>query len=64
MRAGVGSWDYCNLALFGYGGMEFDKFVSSGGIYDNCFEQSNSKEKLLSYVANGKRIEAEEKNDE
>lgn len=54
LRAGVASWNYCNLALFGYGGMDFNNY------HDGCFEQPNVKEKLLSYVANGKRIESEE----
>lgn len=61
LRAGVMSWNYCNLALFGYGGMEFDKYtplINPVG-FGYGFDQSNWREKMESYIVNGKRIAAE-----
>lgn len=37
--AGRGSWNYCNLALFSYGGMKFNDYVSIGN-NSGYFKQS------------------------
>lgn len=32
LKAGVYSWNYCNLAIFGYGGMDWNDFVASDSV--------------------------------
>lgn len=58
----LAAWNTCcNLARFGYDGMEFDKFKAGNAGAAGWFEQSHWREKCQSYVDNGALIRSKKK---